>query len=130
MSALDDTIPAEIRFSVYLSTRLLQELQLALQLLGVQCAYVRPGVEGIHFPRLYLSSTTYETRVPDKEDAITLLDYFVCVVPLPLPVQHHFRLVPAVEWWFMWWGDVLMPICTATDMQYAARVIVDYEEPM
>jgi hypothetical protein len=116
---------------VYLATRLLQELQLALQLMDVESSYVRPWVEGICFPRLYLGSPTYEPKVPETvEGGITLLSYFVCAVPLPLPGQHHSRLVPAVGWWFMWWSDVLIPICPATDMWYAARVIVDYEEPV
>lgn len=32
MSAIDDTIPAEVRLSLYPSMRFLQELQVALQL--------------------------------------------------------------------------------------------------
>jgi hypothetical protein len=140
MSALDDIIPADIRLSLYLAKRFLQELQLALQLIGVPSAYIRPGIEGVVFPRLYVGSTTYEPKAlevaddreepvaepPGKaEDATDEFDFFICAVPLPLPGQHHSRLVPALEWWFMWWSDLLMPICQATDMKYVARVIAD-----
>lgn len=144
MSAIDETLPTEVRLSLYLSMRLLQELQLALQLIGMPSTYVRPGIEGVAFPRLYVGSTRDEPRAicevdavaepadepPDKaEDAIVVLDYFICAVPLPLHGQQHSRLVPAVEWWFMWWGEELLPICVARDMRYAARVVVDYEGP-
>jgi hypothetical protein len=43
---LDHTIPSEVRLSLYLSARFLQELELALQLIGGRCIYVRPGIEG------------------------------------------------------------------------------------
>jgi hypothetical protein len=129
MCTLDDTIPTDIRLSLYLSARLLQELQLALQLIGIPSTYIRPGVEGIDFPRLHLGSTTYEPRKLGKAyGGLILLDYFICAVPLPLPGQRKSRLVPPVEWWFMWWSDLLEPICPATDMKYAARVIVEDEE--
>jgi len=41
---LDHTLPTEVRLSLYLATRLLQELELALQLIGIPSAYVRPGI--------------------------------------------------------------------------------------
>src|SRR6266545_4638914 len=46
----DHTIPSEVRLSLYLSARFLQELGLALQLIGVPSVYVRPGIEGVAFP--------------------------------------------------------------------------------
>jgi hypothetical protein len=47
---LDHTIPSEVRLSLYLSARFLQELELALQLIGIPSVYVPPGVEGLPFP--------------------------------------------------------------------------------
>lgn len=129
MCILDDTIPTDIRLSLYLSARLLQELQLAFQLIGVPSACIRPGVEEINFPRLHLGSSTYEPgKLGKAYGGLVVLDYFICAVPLPLPGQRHSRLVPAVEWWFMWWSDLLEPICPATDMKHAARVIAGYEK--
>jgi hypothetical protein len=124
---LDRAIPAEIKLSLYLSMRLLQELQIALQLIGIPSAYVRPGVGGMDFPRLHLGSTTYDPTVSEKTNGM-LLDCFICAVPLPLRGRPRSLLPPAVEWWFMWFTDLLTPICTATDMKHAARVIVSYEE--
>jgi hypothetical protein len=110
---LDHTIPSEFRLSLYLSTRLLQELSLALRLIGVPSAYIRPGAEGVVFPRLYVGCADGE------------LDDFVCAVPLSSRAHCPCRSARDPEWWFMWWRDQTMPICEATDMKQAARVIAD-----
>jgi hypothetical protein len=123
---LDHTIPCEGRLSLYLSARFLQELQVALQLIGVRCAYVRPGIEGVVFPRLYLGFTEGELETLDATDeANAELDEFICAVPFTLNEQRHCWTDPDPEWWFMWWGDQTLPICQATDMRRAARVIAD-----
>jgi hypothetical protein len=137
---LDHTIPSDVRLSLYLSARFLQELKLALQLIGVPSTYIRPGVEGINFPRLYVGCSAYEPKALEEADGIAeqvdeppekaagtavVLDEFICAVPLPFHGQHHSRLVPALEWWFMWWSDLLLPICQATDMNEAAWIIAE-----
>jgi hypothetical protein len=115
---LDHTIPSDVRLSLYLSTRFLQELSLALQLIGVPSAYVRPGVEGVDFPRLYVGFAEDELEG-------TELDDFVCAMPFTPMAQSPSRNARDPEWWFMWWGDQTLPICQATDMKQAARVIAD-----
>jgi hypothetical protein len=128
---LDHTIPSEVRLSLYLSARFLQELELALRLIGVPCAYVRPGIEGVAFPRLYVGFDRDELEPLDATDeASTELDEFICAVPFTLNEQRRSWTDPDPEWWFMWWGDQTLPICQATDMRIAARVIAEqlYEE--
>jgi hypothetical protein len=49
----DHTIPSEVRLSLYLSARFLQELGLALQLFGVPSVYVWPTLKG-RPPRWYV----------------------------------------------------------------------------
>jgi hypothetical protein len=123
---LDHTIPSEVRLSWYLSARFLQELQLALQLIGVPSAYVRPGIEGVVFPRLYVGFTEDELETFDATDkASAELDEFICAVPFTLNEQCRSWTDPDPEWWFMWWGDQTLPICQATDMKHAALVIAE-----
>jgi hypothetical protein len=127
----DHTIPSEVRLSLYLSARFLQELGLALQLIGVPSVYVRPGIEGVAFPRLYVGCTEDELDALDGADeARAELDEFICAVPFTLNEQRRCWTDPDPEWWFMWWGDQTLPICQATDMRLAARVIAEqlYEE--
>lgn len=130
MSATDNSLPPEVRLSLYLATRFLQELQLALQLIGIPSAYVRPGIEGIVFPRLYVGFTEDELERWGETDDGTELDDFVCAVPFAPKARHPCWAARDPEWWFMWWGDQTMPICEATDMRLAARVIAGqlYEE--
>jgi hypothetical protein len=127
---LDHTIPSEVRLSLYLSARFLQELELALQLIGVPSAYVRPGIEGVVFPRLYVGFTEDELEGWGETDDGAERDEFICAVPFTLNEQRRCWTDPDPEWWFMWWGDQMLPICRATDMRRAARVIADqlYEE--
>jgi hypothetical protein len=122
---LDHTIPSDYRLSLYLSSRFLQELSVALQLIGIPSAYVRPGIEGVVFPRLYVGFTEDDLEGGDRMDDGTRLDDFVCGVPFAPPAQRPSWTAPDSEWWFMWWGDQTMPICKATDMKQAAQVIAD-----
>lgn len=111
--------------------RFLQELELALRLIGIPSAYVRPGIEEVAFPRLYVGCTEDELEAFDVTDeARAELGGFVCAVPFALNEQRRCWADPDPEWWFMWWGDQTLPICQATDMRRAARVIADqlYEE--
>jgi hypothetical protein len=111
---LDHTIPSEVRLSLYLSMRFLQELQVALQLMGVPSIYVRPGIEGVAFPRLYVGCMEDDLQGDDGAEP----DEFVCCVPFASCPRDASSPASDLEWWFMWWGDELVPICVA-------RIIVD-----
>jgi hypothetical protein len=135
MYAIDDIIPQEVRLSLYLATRFLQELKLALQLIGIPSTYIRPGIDGVILPRLYVGCTEYDLHAwkmaeqadepSGKADGIGELDNFVCALPFSLNDQRRSRTAPELEWWFTWWGDQALPICQARDMRQAAQVIVE-----
>jgi hypothetical protein len=117
----DNTLPAEIRLSLYLSTRLLQELQLALQLLGIPARYDRPGITGIGIPRLVVNPAEEDEETFEVDET----DDVICALPM---VHKTLRLSWTdldPQWWFMWWGDEPLPICQAVDMNKAARIIAD-----
>jgi hypothetical protein len=118
---LDHTVPSDLRLSLYLSTRLLQELELALQLMGVPSVYVRPGVEGIAFPRLYVGCMEADLQGDDGAEP----DEFVCSVPFASCPRDSSSPASDPEWWFVWWGDKTLPICKATNMRQAARIIAE-----
>jgi hypothetical protein len=115
----DNAIPDEVRLSLYLSTRYLQELELALTLLGVPCTYVRPGLGCYALPRLYVGFTD------DAPEALRKAENFICALPFVLNSQWLSWNGLDPEWWFAWSGDPTTPICQATNMQQAARVIAD-----
>jgi hypothetical protein len=74
---------------------------------------------------LYVGFTEDELEGWGEEGDGTELDDFVCAVPFTPSAQRPSWAAPDPEWWFMWWGDQTMPICEATDMSRAARVIAD-----
>jgi hypothetical protein len=113
-----DTIPDESRLTLYLSTRYLQELEVALQLAGVRTRYERPGVDGIELPRLVV-----------EHPAFGWMNEVICALPLLLEG-------PNPQWWFEWRSFVSCRcpdcvdkkperICVAKDMIQAARLIAE-----
>src|SRR5918992_2060017 len=108
----DNTIHGQLQFSWYLSTRYLQELGLALQLIGIPTRHQGPKLaEEFEFepPRLYVD--------PDE------IHVFVCA--LPFVVDGMFLSFNALnpQWWFTWRRNQTSPICRATDMRKAAQII-------
>jgi hypothetical protein len=106
----DNTISSELRLPLYISSRYLKELDLALQLIGMPTRYERPGSGGIVLPRLYVEHPA--RRCPDKA---------ICALPWLLESAKP-------EWWFEWFGsreDIRDRICAATDLPYAARIITE-----
>jgi hypothetical protein len=104
----DSTIPDESRLTLYLSTRYLQELELALRLAGIRTRYERPGIEGFDLPRLVV-----------EHPAFGWMNEVICAMPMLLEG-------PNPEWWFEWhkpWKDTRERICLAVDMTSAARLV-------
>jgi hypothetical protein len=99
---LDRTIPSDLRLSLYLSTRLLQELSVALQLMGVPSVHIRAGIGGVAFPRLYVGCTDDDLQGRDERAE---LDDFVCSVPFASCPRPPSSPPSDPEWWFVWWGD-------------------------
>jgi hypothetical protein len=129
---LDHTIPGDVRLSLYLSTRFLQELSIALQLIGIPSAYVRPGIAEAPFPRLYAGFTEDELEaLEEMNEAAVEVEDFVCAVPFVLNEGSRCRTDSDPQWWFIWWADQTLPICPATDMNEAARIIAEqlFEQP-
>jgi hypothetical protein len=109
LSMVGNTIPSEMRLSLYISTRFLQELELALQLIGIPARYERPGSGGIIPPRL------------NVEHPQGCVEKAICAYPWLLESAE-------TEWWFEWFGsrgDIRERICPATDMPRAARTIAE-----
>jgi hypothetical protein len=111
---IDDTIPCGARLAVYLSARFLQELEIALRLLGIPVWYERPGMDGIIVPRLRVEHVGHQ-----EPDAV------ICTVPQVFDTPPAWR-TPDPRWWFMWWTrneEAHEPICEAVDMNEAAHLI-------
>lgn len=109
---LDNTIPGAVRLSMYLASRYLRELQVALQLVGVSVSYERPGFGGIGLPRL---------RLPHGE-----ADKAIYAIPRLPCGQRMEGDTSDPQWWFVWSpAERLRPICPAVDMNQAARIIAE-----
>ncbi|HEX6470996.1 MAG TPA: hypothetical protein VF069_17990 [Streptosporangiaceae bacterium] len=105
---VENAIPGEARLSLYISSRYLQELGVALRLIGIASRYERPGIGGLPLPRL--------------------------CVPHPGRLGTAIYAIPrsacgaAPQWWFEWTscrGGWRRRICSVTDLPYAARVIAE-----
>lgn len=105
----DNAIQGQLGFSLYLSSRYLKELGVALQRLGIPTRYKGPVVEEHKFepPRLYLR--------PDERHV------FVCAVPMDGIFLYWCARNP--QWWFTWGRNETLLICPAIDMSKAARII-------
>ena len=111
----DSAIPAETRLSMYLSARLLQELETALLLTGLQARYERPGIDGIMLPRLRVTHPRHGE-----------MDEAVCAIPRVSDARGLSWDAPDPQWWFMWWERrpaTWGPVCPAVDMTQAAHQI-------
>ena len=111
ITTVEDTIPDDSRLALYFSTRYLQELQLALRLVGVLARYERPGIDTIMLPRLVVEH-------PERGE----LDEVICAT------RSRRRDGPNAAWWFEWrlFRDGRRErICTATDMSKAARIVAE-----
>jgi hypothetical protein len=113
-----NVIAGESNLSLFLCTRYLQELEIALRLTGIRTCYERPGMQGIYWPRLCVENPEHGW-----------MDEVICVVPLLLDG-------PNPTWWFEWRS--LVPcacsyckeadrqrIYPATDMTKAAQIIAE-----
>jgi hypothetical protein len=112
---LDNTIPSEARLSMYVSARYLQELEIALLLLGIPSRYERPGMRRIMLPRLYVEHLDHGE-----------LDEAVCAIPRVSDARGLAWDAPDPQWWFMWWkppAETREPICPAANMKKAAHLI-------
>src|ERR687895_246460 len=78
------TIPDESWLFVYFSTCLLQELQLALQLVGVRSRLEPTGEVGDEPPQLVV-----------EHPAFGWMNEVICALPFPVAGENS-------EWWFEW----------------------------
>lgn len=119
----DNTIALDVWPSLYLSSRYLQELEIALRSVGIRTRYERPGLDGIVIPRLYVEH-------PEHGE----LSQALCATPLRTNSR-------GLEWWFEWRSFTpcdcsecirteLERICRIGDMSTAAQLIAQqlYEE--
>jgi hypothetical protein len=102
-----NALPAETRLSLYVATRLLGELQVALQLIGLATRYERPGAQGVEQPRLYVSHPAGESA----EEAVR-------VTAQPAGG-------PDCERWFEWERESER-ICPTSDLPGATRLIAEH----
>jgi hypothetical protein len=108
---IESTVPGEARLSLYISGRYLQELAVALRLIGIATRYERPGIGGLPLPRLRVGDPPFDPI----DTAIYALPRATCRGAAP-------------QWWFEWTscrGGWRRRICAVTDLPYAARVIAE-----
>lgn len=108
MEVTDQTVPSEVRISLDLSSRYLQDLQRTLWLLGIRARYERPGVQGIIMPRLYVEHSEHGE-----------LSAAICAEPFQLDAWN-------LEWWFAWRS--FMPCDCAECIQHELERIYRVED--
>jgi hypothetical protein len=96
-------------FCLYVSARYLQELAVALGLIGVESWYARPGIGGVLMPRLYV-----------KFPVVGWVDDCVCA-------SREFSDAGGSDWWFIRVSHAgsSRRICRPVDMARAARLVAE-----